>query len=158
MKTSFTNYPLRVYLEKYDGDPYWIAEFIDYPECKGSGKTRAEAITSADSALESLFLVLEEDHEELHEPTDYAAQKYNGRVTLRLSPYLHKRMALFAIENGISLNQSLSDAVAMFLGATQKHSTVIEKSCSKEAMLQAASTKYPIDKYTKTYVDSERIM
>jgi antitoxin HicB len=94
------NYPVRLF--PYDGD--WIAEYPDLPGCTGVGDTPEEALASGEISKE-LWL---EDYYEKHKAYPVSkktfSKKYSGKFVLRITPDLHRELAIEAEEQGVSLN------------------------------------------------------
>jgi antitoxin HicB len=95
-------------------DDLYSCEVIELPGCFSSGETAAEAVDNLGEAMEIwLSSELAAGHE-IPEPID--EDHYAGRVSLRLTPTLHRRATVAAAIEGVSLNRLLSTAIAVYLG------------------------------------------
>lgn len=95
-------------------DGGYAAEVLELPGCFSSGDTPEEAIANLSEAMEIwLSSELDAGHE-IPEPID--EDRYAGRVSLRLTPSLHRRATVAAAIEGVSLNRLLSTAIAVYLG------------------------------------------
>ncbi len=92
----------------------YTARVVEIPGAISEGATAAEALANLDAGLALLFEVMLEDGDPIPEPISPDA--YSGQLTVRLTPYLHARAALFAEIEGVSLNRVLNDAVASYVG------------------------------------------
>lgn len=75
-------------------------------------------------------------------------KEYKGSFNIRISPELHKRLALVAIKNGDTLNASVEKAIIEFVSADEQQSdrirntaqqiveTLEEQVCRPEKLLQ----------------------
>ena len=104
-------YEFSVYQMKVEEHLFWVAESKSLKGCVGQGETSSEAIRE-----------LEENEKEWLEtarqfgipipPVSCRKEKtYSGKVSLRMSPYVHEKAAETAIDLGISLNQFVNDAI-----------------------------------------------
>ena len=46
-------------------------------------------------------------------------KEFSGTFNVRTTPYIHERAAIYAVENGYTLNQVVTKAMEMFLGIKQ---------------------------------------
>lgn len=70
----------------------------------GDGQPRESYSRETMDALRELLS--EYDFAEPQEPA-----RYSGKITTRVSPHIHRQAAMLAAEQGISLNQYISDAI-----------------------------------------------
>ncbi len=109
------NYEIRVFpLKAEDGSTYWTAQFPAVEGCIGGGDTPEEAITEAQENLEIFLEYLQEEKKKI--PAEYEAPEYNGKISLRVSKSVHKKVAEIAEQEGISINMLLNNAVEHYLG------------------------------------------
>jgi predicted RNase H-like HicB family nuclease len=95
-------------------DELWAAEVLEFPGCFASGDTDVEALENLTESMESW---LESELEAGHQiPEPFGDEHYQGRVSLRITPTLHRRAAAAAVLEGVSLNRLLSSAIAVYLG------------------------------------------
>jgi antitoxin HicB len=92
----------------------YVASVVELPGCLSQGETLEEAAANIKDAMVGWLSVALEDGIEIPEPTDPTA--YSGRFLLRLPRGLHAELARRAEEEGVSLNQYVSTALAGAIG------------------------------------------
>ena len=95
-------------------DGMFLASIVEMPNVFTDGETEVEALTDLEDLLPVMIEVMLEHGIPIPEPIEPG--KYSGRLQLRMPPSLHRRAALRAHVEGVSLNRMLSDAVAMYVG------------------------------------------
>lgn len=86
----------------------WAAESIALNGCAGQGMTAEEAVSELEkNELEWLETAKKVGIEIPEEP----ANQYSGKISLRIEPSEHRKAAIRAKVEGISLNQYLCDAI-----------------------------------------------
>lgn len=88
----------------------WTSGVLEIPGVVSEGDDPAEAVEMARDALREMAIVRMEDGLEIPEPFD--SRDYSGKLQLRIPPGLHRRAAMLAAQEGVSLNRWLSAAVA----------------------------------------------
>ncbi|ULO22374.1 type II toxin-antitoxin system HicB family antitoxin [Methylocystis sp. SB2] len=102
----------RVVVPEADGS--FTAEIIEFPGCVATGDTAAEAVANVEEvALDWIDATLEQG-QDIPEPLDRA--NYSGKLVVRMSKGLHKRAALAAERDGVSLNQFIVTCIAEQVG------------------------------------------
>ena len=91
-------------------DGVWTSGVLEIPGVISEGDDPSEAIAMARDALRELAIVRLEDGIDIQEP--FETRDYSGRLQLRIPPGLHRRAAMLAAQEGVSLNRWLSAAVA----------------------------------------------
>ena len=91
-------------------DGVWTSGVLELPGVISEGDSPTEAIEMARDALREMAIVRLEDGLEIPEPFD--SRDYSGKLQLRIPPGLHRRAAMLAAQEGVSLNRWLSNAVA----------------------------------------------
>jgi len=105
-----------------DTDGTFSAEIVEFPGCIAVGGTAAEALSNLDEvAADWIAAELEQGHE-IPEPMDTAG--FSGKLVLRMSKGLHRRAALAAEREGVSLNSFIVTCVAETVGERAKAQTV----------------------------------
>ena len=94
-------------------DGVFTAWILEMPGCIAEGDTADEALANVDGALRLYVESMLEDGQRIPEP--FRDQRYSGRLQLRLTPALHRRAALYAEQQGVSLNRVLAEAVATYV-------------------------------------------
>lgn len=91
----------------------------DLPGCAASGETVEEAldaIVEAKRAWVDMALAL---GRKVPEPSTQDATCYSGRILVRTSASLHRRLVELAAQEGVSLNQLINTILAEALGASR---------------------------------------
>ena len=103
-------YPVLLTLVSDDGEDYWAAEFPDLPGCLADGRTPDEAVENAEAA-KGIWIEAElEAGRAVPEPA--GDRDYSGRFVVRIPRSLHRRLALTAQREGVSLNQQVVSRLA----------------------------------------------
>jgi predicted RNase H-like HicB family nuclease len=95
------------------------AEILEFPGCFAVGSTPQEAYANLEEAASSWILGCLEVGQKIPEPEDFAG--HSGRIALRIPRSLHRRVALFADREGISINQFLLNAISEKIGNKEAH-------------------------------------
>lgn len=74
------------------------------------GKDQAKVFIELCEAVEEAIDLLKKEGKPLPEPT--ANKKYSGKILLRISPDLHKAMAIKALKEGESINKIIQHELA----------------------------------------------
>ena len=98
--------------EKYTYRTEWSAEdnafvayVLEFPSLSAHGPTSLKAHEELLSVVKDIVKDLAKNGEAVPEPL--GLQKYAGKIPLRVSPELHRRLKIEAAEQQISLNQYL---------------------------------------------------
>ena len=104
-------YPYTIFQSEAEGHRFWIAKSTLLKGCVGQGDTQEDAILELqENEAAWLETALDVGIPIPEIPTD-TISNYSGKLTLRLSPSVHRRAAQLAKAEGISLNQYINDAV-----------------------------------------------
>ncbi|MFT3837150.1 MAG: toxin-antitoxin system HicB family antitoxin [Myxococcaceae bacterium] len=90
------------------------AEVLEMPGCLAQGETAEEAFRNLESAMQSWVEALVDQGGTA--PAPIGDVDASGRLLLRLPKSFHRRAALLAEKDGISLNQFVVNALAEQLG------------------------------------------
>lgn len=101
MKNLVDKYTYRVEWSEEDG--VHIATCLELPTLKAHGNTTELAIKSIKKAVLATLNWMKKDKEEIPEP--FSVRQFKGNLTLRTSPNIHRRLATYAAEQGVSINQ-----------------------------------------------------
>lgn len=82
---------------------YFYGSVLELDGCQSTGDTLEELYQSINEAMEGYLEVKLENH--LPVPLPETAEKYSGKFVLRLPKSLHRRLAIEANKEGVSLNQ-----------------------------------------------------
>jgi len=92
----------------------FTAEMVEFSGCFAEGDTIEEAARNLEEAAESWMLAVIERGQEIPEPT--GDNEYSGKFVVRVPRSLHSRCALYARQEGVSLNQFFVYALAQHTG------------------------------------------
>lgn len=95
-------------------DGGYSAYVLELPGVFGGGDTAQEANDSLDEAIR---LWVSHELDAGHEiPAPFDPEGFSGRVTLRMTPFLHERAQVRAAIERVSLNRLLEIAIGVYLG------------------------------------------
>ena len=107
--------PMYSYIIQRDPSGAYAGEVLELSGCYTEGRSVAEVAAKLDHEVSDWL-----DHarrEDIPIPEPRGADECSGRLVLRLPRHLHTRAALFAQQEGVSLNQFILSAVAESVGA-----------------------------------------
>jgi len=107
-------YPIRLYQRSDGTEEYWFAEIPDLPGCVSDGVTPDEAVRSVNEAKVLWIEAQIRDGYEVPEP--FEPHPYSGKLLLRISKVLHRRLSEEAQLEGVSINQSIAGKLAGKVG------------------------------------------
>lgn len=93
----------------------YFGEILEFPGCITEGETPEETLRNLNEAAEGWIEAALEQGQSIPEPS--TSRGFNGRIALRLPRSLHRRAAVFAEREGISLNQYIVASVSMMVGS-----------------------------------------
>ena len=102
----------------------WVASFYEIPGIIGVGNTPEEALQEALIAKDTFIEVCSQNSEPIPQPLSEV--KYSGRTTVRMSKRLHQLANETAIEEQISLNQLIVDAISAYVYANSTKTYKVE--------------------------------
>lgn len=124
------NYPMITYPYIEDeGTEQWVCTFPGLPGCSAVGDSVEEAIAEGLLAKESWLKTAREYGRQVPEPSSDYRKEYSGTFNLRIGSRLHKKLALHAKQDGISLNQYCLSLLAEGAG---KHRNTFENMHSQD--------------------------
>jgi antitoxin HicB len=92
----------------------YTAEVLEFEGCFSEGATGDEALANIEGAMHDWLEEVLASGRPVPEPI--GLHEFSGKLVLRLPASLHRRAALRASREGVSLNQLLVVAVAQFIG------------------------------------------
>lgn len=98
----YLNLPYRIIIQK-DPDGGFFSEVEELEGCMSQGETYEEAYSNILEAMEGWLEVALEIGKEIPEPE--SESKYSGKFILRIPKSLHKKLAIKAKNENVSLNQ-----------------------------------------------------
>jgi predicted RNase H-like HicB family nuclease len=99
-----TEYPINLYLDSSDKEAMWVAEYPDLPGCIGVGKTKEEALNTAEVFKAMWLETAAEIGKQIPEPRESYCKNYSGKFNIRVSKDLHRRLALESELQDVSMN------------------------------------------------------
>lgn len=88
---------------KDESGDYYFSKVLELGGCQSDGETQEEALNSLHEAMEGWIETKLEFEDSIPEPS--TENSYSGKFVLRLSKSLHRKLAVEADQEGISLNQ-----------------------------------------------------
>jgi antitoxin HicB len=96
--------------------------FVTHPDldgCMAEGGTLEEAVANLAVSRELWIETRLENGYPVPEPRAEGASEHSGRISLRMAPSLHERLARIADRNDISLNLLLNTVLATYAGGEE---------------------------------------
>jgi predicted RNase H-like HicB family nuclease len=87
-------------------DEAFVARVAEFPSLAAHGETQEEALKEIKAVVELVLKDLNELSEPIPEP--FGKRSFSGKLVLRMPEYMHRQLALEAMQQGISLNQLLN--------------------------------------------------
>jgi predicted HicB family RNase H-like nuclease len=97
-----------------NGKPYYSLRVLELEGCITTGYTIEEITQDIQDAMREWLQINIKLGRAIPKPLK--SKRYNGKVMLRMPPYLHESMILRAAEQGVSLNQYLIALLSRNLG------------------------------------------
>jgi predicted HicB family RNase H-like nuclease len=110
-----SKYTITVRKGLFDGEECFEARIAELPEVAEYADSFAEAYNLAIDTVETTAEIFAEQGKTMPQPI-IPADDYSGRVTLRLSKSLHRALAKTADDEGVSLNQHLTNILNYYAG------------------------------------------
>lgn len=103
----------------------YVAEVLELPGCISEGDTPEEAYRNLDDAMSAYIASLLEHNRPIPEPV--GDKEYSGHFPLRMSTELHRTVALRAMQDGISLNHWIVNAITAWVTGQSIVDEVVKK-------------------------------
>ena len=87
-------------------DEAFVARVAEFSSLAAHGETQEEALREIKTVVEFVLKDLGESNEPIPEP--FGKRSFSGKLVLRMPEYMHRQLALEAMQQGISLNQLLN--------------------------------------------------
>ena len=91
-------------------DEVHISRCLEFPSLATHGKTPEDALKKIQFVVAESIRWMSEKEEEIPEPL--GVKKFSGKYPLRLTPELHRELAMRAAEQKVSLNQYIQTKLA----------------------------------------------
>lgn len=112
MEYRLNVYP--IYLE--NGKEQWCVEYPELPGCVGGGDTIEEAIDDAKKSKKVYLDYLMENNLDIPKPIIVKNELPSGKIALRVSRTMHKKLLMLAENDGVSLNAYINSAISEKIG------------------------------------------
>lgn len=111
MKYGYETYQMNV-----EEHLFWVAKSNMLKGCVGQGDTIEEAVSEL-SVNESAWIeTAKECGISVPDSVPVSEVSYSGKLSLRISSFVHEEVANFSKTEGISINQYINDAIAYYNG------------------------------------------
>jgi predicted HicB family RNase H-like nuclease len=84
-------------------DDVFVARCAEFPGLGAHGRTQEDALRQIKVAVVGALKWLSEEKREAPEPL--GSKKFRGHLTLRVPPEVHRKLAIRAAEENVSINQ-----------------------------------------------------
>ena len=108
MKTNTDKFTYRVTWSEEDGE--FVGLCSEFPALSWLSKTRAKALAGIEKLVAEVVRDMHARGEDVPEPI--ATRTFSGSFKVRIPPDLHRKLALEAAENSVSLNRLVSMKLA----------------------------------------------
>lgn len=109
-------YRFEVYTDYSSGSKQYIVNYFDFPNIIGVGDTVDEALEEAEGNLDYYLEYCSDKGIAIPEPSLHEVNNFSGKVTLRMSKTLHKKVDAQAKKEGVSINSFICEAVSNYIG------------------------------------------
>lgn len=89
-----------------NADDAFIARVSEFPSLAAHADSQENALREIKEVVRFVISDLEENKEPIPEPL--GKRSFSGRLVLRMPEYLHRKLAVEASQQGVSLNQLLN--------------------------------------------------
>jgi len=100
-KDNLDKYTYRI--EWSEEDQAHIGRCLEFPSLTVHAKTAEKALKEIELIVEETIKWMLEEKEQVPEP--YGLKKFKGNLTLRISPEMHRYLAIRSAEENVSINQ-----------------------------------------------------
>lgn len=107
-------YEFNVYQMEVEGHLFWVADSKSLKGCTGQGETSDEAISELEKNEKEWLETAKKFGIPIPPRTVKTIKTYSGKISLRVSPYVHEHAVSAAASLGISLNQFINDALIKY--------------------------------------------
>jgi predicted HicB family RNase H-like nuclease len=91
-------------------DEEFVATVAEFPSLSWLAEDQVEALLGLDRLLQEVVADMQANNEEV--PLPFAERKYSGNLRVRITPDKHRRLAVSAQEQGVSLNRYVNDLLS----------------------------------------------
>ena len=94
-----------------DEDECYIGVCLEFPSLSACEETQEDALREIKNLVVFCVKSLEEEHKPVPEPM--VKKKYSGKLSLRVPEEVHRKIALRATEEGVSINQYILSKIVV---------------------------------------------
>ena len=123
-----------------EDDGTFRAEVLEFPGCIATGETRAAAITALQDVAESWLEAMLDSGQPIPAPME--KNDYSGKLVVRMPRSLHRKAAMTAERDGVSLNQFIVNSLAEQIGAKGRPNVHYAQIARVELINQPTSQKW----------------
>ena len=98
-------YPFITYQMEVDGHVFWVAESQNLNGCVGQGDCVSQAVAELEENETEWLESARKYNIPIPKPPMRTEKTFSGKLSLRMSPFLHESASIQADFLGISLNQ-----------------------------------------------------
>ncbi|PPK73898.1 putative HicB family RNase H-like nuclease [Methylobacter tundripaludum] len=114
-----SNYTITVRKDRFDGEDCFEARVAELPDVAEYADSFMEAYELAIDTIEVTEKIFSAQGKKMPKPVVQTDDDYSGRVTLRIAKSLHRALAQAANNEGVSLNQHLTNVLNYYTGYAQ---------------------------------------
>lgn len=137
----------------FDGEKVWVAESTDLNGCIGQGDSAESAIAELAENEKFWLEIAKKRGFVIPKPSVVKEQMdFSGKLTLRLGKRVHAETAKRAKEDGLSINQYITDAVVTYntRRSVESLSAEVIKAVSVKSVSNNHPYKFSFDPFEKT--------
>ena len=108
MATEAREYTYQVFWSKEDEE--YVGTCAEFPMLSYCGEAIEETLEGIVDVVRGALDILEEEGREI--PIPFGARHYSGKLILRMPPELHRRLAMDAATQGVSINRLVTERLA----------------------------------------------
>ena len=123
-------YPFTVVYTKENTDYFWLARSSSLDGCIGTGRTPEEAISELEENESTWLEAAMEFGDEIPRVPVEEEKTFSGKLSLRISPAVHKKASVLASRENISLNQFINDAIVNYSAELETGAYISERVAS----------------------------
>lgn len=131
IKTLLKRPYMRTVVPQEDGS--YHAEIVEFPGCMATGETAAQALEMLEGVAESWLAAVLDAGQQV--PLPLENNDYSGKLVLRMPRGLHRKAALLAEREGVSLNQLITTCLAERVGSARPEASASVSRSGAEVVL-----------------------
>jgi predicted HicB family RNase H-like nuclease len=92
-------------------DQAYISRVAEFPSLAAHGDSQTQALEEINEVVRAVLEDLIEEGEAIPEP--FSKRTYSGKLNVRMPEAMHRRLAIEAAEQGVSLNQWINTKLSL---------------------------------------------